>query len=107
MQYKKTPYIQILITLPDIKLAQQVATELIKNHLAACIQMKPISSFYYWNNELCNSEEIEISLKSIDKHLNAIMDYINNISPYNTTQIIVIPIIDGDKDYLQWISNST
>lgn len=51
-------------TCKDKKEAENISKSLIKDKLAACVQMQKIKSIYFWNNKLCEDKEILLSIKT-------------------------------------------
>ncbi len=100
--------IAILTTTPDKKTAQLIAKQLLENKLAACVQISgPIESHYTWNNQRKTAEEWQCSIKTQAHLFNKIETLISANHPYETPEIIGIPILNISKQYADWIKKET
>ena len=95
---------QVTTTLPNEASAQQVATQLVEERLAACAQvMGPVSSTYRWKGSIEQATEWCCNLKTTRARLAALTKRIGELHPYELPEIVAITIQDGDAAYLQWI----
>jgi periplasmic divalent cation tolerance protein len=98
----------IYSTIDDIKDARRIATTLIEEQLVACVNIIPkIESIYRWKGKTEISEEIVIIAKTVDGNVKKTIQRIKQIHTYELPDIIVIPIIGGLKEYLDYINNET
>jgi periplasmic divalent cation tolerance protein len=97
-------YIDVNITAPSEEEGALIAKTLIEKRLAACVHLIPIRSFYYWENILCDDSEVILSVKTKDYLFrNHIIPTVKSLHSYEVTEILALPIIDGDPDFLKWI----
>ncbi len=102
----KEEYIQIFTTIENKEDAEKIAKSLIEKRLAGCIQIiGPISSIYWWKNKIETSQEWLCIIKSKKNLYEEIEKSIKEIHPYEIPEIIAMPIISGNKDYLKWLDN--
>ena len=100
-------YIVIYITSGNTEEADNIATGLVKEGLAACVNIIPsIKSVYKWKGEICNDNESLLIVKSRKSLLLEIIEWVKKHHSYETPEIIAIPIVEGSKDYLKWIDDS-
>ena len=101
--------ILVLTTVPSIETGQLIANKLLELKLAACINMVPaINSLYTWKGEICKDEEILLMIKSKSTLFSEeLVPALKNNHPYDVPEIIALPVISGDKDYLDWIDDVT
>lgn len=98
----------IYSTVPDLLLAKRIAHVLVEDHLAACVNLSAQGlSLYLWQESLEGSEEITLTIKTSSLAQQACMDKLLAMHPYEVPEIIVVPIIGGHPDYLQWIAEQT
>lgn len=97
----------IQTTCKDINEAKKIAKILLKNKLAACIQIVDIESLYIWNKELCQDKEKLLSIKTKIKHFKKIKRKIKENHSYDLPEIIQINIENGSKEYLKFIGENT
>jgi periplasmic divalent cation tolerance protein len=97
----------ILCTAPDEATAQDLAARVLGEKLAACVTLLPgASSLYYWEGKLEQEYEVQMLFKSQRSHQDALLNYLKQHHPYQTPELLVLPVMAGDKDYLLWINAS-
>jgi periplasmic divalent cation tolerance protein len=102
-----TGYCQVTTTLPDLASADRLATTLVEERLAACAQVfGPVSSTYRWENRLDRAAEFYCNIKTTLNRVPAVQQRIRELHPYDVPEIITLPIVDGDPEYLRWIGES-
>ena len=98
---------QVTTTLPSEAAAQQVATQLVEERLAACAQvLGPVSSTYHWKGKIEQAAEWYCNLKTTKSRLPALTRRIRELHPYEVPEIVAVRIQDGDADYLRWIEET-
>ncbi len=101
-------YIQIITTIDTQEGAQTLAKSILEAHLAACVQiLNNIESFYWWEGKIESSKEWMLFIKTTENLYKTVENFIKDFHPYEVPEIIAISIIDGNKDYLKWITNET
>lgn len=94
-------------TAPNETIANEIAHHLINAKLAACVNLIPhVKSIYHWNNEIIEDNEILMMIKSEKSKQQNLIDTLIEIHPYDTPEVIIIPIENGFKGYLNWIHTS-
>lgn len=97
----------ILCTAPDEATAQDLAARILGEKLAACATLLPgATSLYYWEGKLEQEYEVQMLFKSDCHHQDALLSYLKQHHPYQTPELLVLPVMAGDKDYLLWINAS-
>ena len=99
-------YIQVTTATATRMDAVRIADVLVGKRLAACVQVVgPIISVYWWKGKIEKSEEWLCLLKT-DKELYAdIETVIREAHPYDVPEILAVPVIEGSKAYLSWMSS--
>ena len=104
MEKNKIKYIQISTTVLKKSDAEKIAKILSEKKLSVCTQIVgPIMSVYKWKGKLEKSKEWLCLIKTKITLYKKIEKTIKNIHPYKLPEIIVIPIIKGSQEYLEWI----
>jgi len=78
----------MITTVSDKTNALRVAKLLIENKLAACVSIKQIFSIYKWDDDIEETKEFEITIKSKIEFKDCLIDFLNKNSTYNVPQII-------------------
>lgn len=97
----------VLCTAPDEATAQDLAAKVLAEKLAACVTILPgATSLYYWEGKLEQEYEVQMLLKSNASLQQALFDCLKSHHPYQTPELLVLPVSHGDNDYLTWLNAS-
>jgi len=100
--------ILVLTNLPDSVSAEKLAEALIREKLAACVNMlAPCISMYEWQGKLEKTTEIPMLIKTTIPCYPALEAAIIELHPYELPEIIHVPITGGFNAYLSWVSHNT
>lgn len=98
----------ILSTAPDVLLAKRIAHVLVEEKLAACVQLtQPCLSIYEWKGEVQGDEEIGMIIKTSRAQARQAIDRLVQMHPYEVPEAVVVPVVGGHLDYLNWVSQQT
>ena len=100
-------YITVFCTCPNLKIAESLAELLVKNHLAACVNIiSSVHSIFYWEEKLEKINEAMLIIKTAKTCYKDLEVMIQKNHPYKVPEIISIPIEEGQKDYLNFIQQN-
>jgi len=100
-------YILILVTCAQKKEAQEIAAFLIRQKLAACVNIvEKIDSVFFWEKKVRRAKEVLLLVKSRRPKLARIIKLVKSRHSYQVPEIIALPIIGGHKPYLDWIDDA-
>lgn len=101
--------IVVLITAPSEEVGRGIAQALLDNKLAACVNIvAPINSLYLWRGDINDDEEVLLIVKSrAELFEQGLIPTVKEVHPYDVPEIIALPILLGDQDYLDWIEAET
>jgi periplasmic divalent cation tolerance protein len=103
---KISDYQLLLTTCPNQEIANKLAQILVKNHLAACVNILPnIQSIYEWQNEIVSDAEVLLFIKTRCEHYAAIEQTLLQQHPYEVPELIALSIETGLPAYLKWLDN--
>ena len=97
----------VITTTNTEKEALYIVNAILNERLAACAQIFEIKSFYWWNGKVENSSEYRIEFKTLSKFAKKIFERIKNLHSYDVPEIVVIPVLKIEKNYLKWIIKET
>ena len=97
----------IISTYPDKDSVNKVANKLVKNRLAACVNVSKISSIYSWKGKIENTIEYLALFKTTEKNKTALKKQIKQTHPYEVPEIVEIDVRSVNKSYLNWMVEST
>lgn len=99
--------IVILITAKDVMEAQKMSERLVAEKLAACVNIVAgVRSIFWWDRKVDQADEALMIVKSKKELFERIIKEVKSLHSYEVPEIIALPIIDGNKDYLKWINDS-
>jgi periplasmic divalent cation tolerance protein len=98
----------ISTTLDSEAAAAELAGRLVEERLAACVQVTgPVASVYRWKGAVQRATEWHCVAKTSEGRLDATLKRIRALHPYDVPDIVAVPIVAGDPDYLAWIQAET
>lgn len=98
----------VLSTCPDQDTALALATRLVEQGLAACVNVVPgLTSIYRWEGALHRDPEVLLLIKTAAGRLDALVKGLRRLHPYELPEIIALPITAGLPEYLNWVSQCT
>ena len=101
-------YVQVVTTTARRGEAETIAKALVGRRLAACVQIGgPITSIYRWKGSVEASEEWTCTAKTRQDLFSKVEAAIRELHPYETPEIIAVPIVTGHQAYLDWIEQET
>ncbi|MES2693091.1 MAG: divalent-cation tolerance protein CutA [Verrucomicrobiota bacterium] len=89
--------------------ADRLASGVIAQNLAACVQIEgPIASYYRWEGQVQHSEELRLCFKFLPEQAAALEKYVLAHHPYDTPEWLLVPVQRVGEKYLSWAkANST
>ena len=96
----------VVTSLPDLEAAKDMAHALLKNNLAACVQlMGVIQSIYRWEGKICEEQEVLLSAKTTDSKWSEISAFIQSTHPYDLPEILAFSPEQYEKQYGKWVES--
>ena len=107
MVKEKSKYCVAVITCPSRKDALKIKNLLLKRRLVACVNIiQGVNSFFRWQGKIDSASEVMLLAKTARVNFKEIIACVTAVHSYDVPEIIAIPIIDGNKSYLDWIDDS-
>ena len=105
MEYRQ---VLVFITVDSQENAQKIADKLLAERKAACVNIIPaIESHYWWQGKIESANEFMLVVKTRAALLDELIALVKQNHPYTIPEIIALPIIGGNEDYLNWIEKET
>ena len=93
-----------LTNCPNMTVAETLASALVDNSLAACVNILPgVTSIYKWEGERVKEQECTLLIKTREDIYPALEAFIQAQHPYELPEIIAVPIRMGSNGYLSWL----
>lgn len=96
-------HVVAMTSAPNADEATSLATRLIEERLAACVQILRIRSLYRWQGKLSDDQEQLLLIKTRADLLPALEATIQVHHSYELPELTVLPLFMGSAAYLQWI----
>ena len=94
----------VICNVPDIVLARQIATILVAEQLAACVNiLAPCQSVYRWEGQVTSAEEIPLLIKTPLHAYARLEQRLQQLHPYDVPEIMALPVSCGLPAYLTWV----
>ena len=97
----------LLTTTPNREEGQLIAKLLIDEKLAACVQLLPVESFYFWEGKTQNEAEILLLVKTRTALFDPAIARIKAMHSYSVPEIVAMPFTAGFAGYLDWMDGVT
>ena len=98
----------VLTNLPDRGAAKHLASALIEDRVAACVNvLAPATSVYRWQGAVETADETPLLIKTTRERYAALEAKIRELHPYELPEIIAVPLAQGLPAYLQWVADET
>lgn len=97
-----------LVTCKDLRQAKGIARALVKERLAACVNVVPgVASIYAWEGKLEESREVLLVIKSRRALSGRLASRVRALHSYSVPEVVTVAIASGNPDYLRWVREST
>ena len=99
-----TELVVLFITTATAEEAGRISEVLLNERKAACVNIVPkVSSLFWWRDKIESAEENLLIVKTKAPLLNEVVRLIIENHSYEVPQVIALPIVGGNQDYLEWI----
>ena len=96
-------YIFVYITASNIDEAKKIARSLLEKKLAACVNLFPITSLFWWEGKIDESDEVAMIVKTKADRFKELKDEVLSLHSYATPCICAVSIEEGFRKFLDWI----
>ena len=97
----------ILVTCANKREARRIARGLVEQRLVACVNIvDEIKSIFWWQKEINSANEVLLIAKSKRSLIQKIIKQVKSLHSYQTPEIIALPVVGGNQDYINWINES-
>jgi periplasmic divalent cation tolerance protein len=101
-------HLLVLCTCPGNTVAAELATALIEQNLAGCVnRVTGLKSWYRWEGRLRQEDEVLLLIKTTRVRYPEVEAMVRRLHPYELPEVIAVPITGGSEAYLGWLSQST
>ncbi len=98
----------IYCTVPNEFNANLIASTLVEDNLAACVNIIPsVTSVYKWEGITQTDSELLLIIKTQEDKFEAVEEKIKTLHENTLPEIIALPIVKGSEEYQNWIADVT
>jgi periplasmic divalent cation tolerance protein len=103
---KDTGKVVIFVTTGTEQEAHKIAELLLTKRKAACVNIVPkVDSSFWWQGKLDSAQESLLVIKTRASLLYEVIELVKGVHSYEVPEIVALPIIGGNEDYLKWIDD--
>lgn len=96
--------IEIHISMPEADAAHAMASDLVSQNLAACVQcLGPLTSIYTWGGEVHQSIEWLLLVKTTEEMFQAVSEFVAAQHRYDVPEVIAVPVTHALGSYGAWV----
>ena len=97
-------YLVLLVTVASSEEAHRITNELLRRRKAACVNIVPgVSSFFWWQGKLDSAQESILIIKTKASFLDEIVALVRELHSYEVPEIVALPVVGGNQEYLEWV----
>lgn len=94
----------VLVTAPDASTAERLASTLVEEGLAACVNVVPgVVSIYRWKDGVQRDAEVLLVAKCPARGFEALRRRVVELHPYELPEVLSLPVEEGHAPYLAWV----
>jgi len=101
---EESAYIVLFITTATAEEARQISNVLLNQRKAVCVNIVPnVSSLFWWQDKIESANENLLIVKTKASLVDEVVRLVIENHSYEIPEVIALPIIGGNQDYLEWI----
>ena len=98
----------VFVTASSEEEAEKIASLLLEKRKAACVNVIPrVSSRFWWQGRLDSAQESLLIIKTRAALVPELTDIVKKAHSYSVPEIMALPVVAGNKDYLDWVDRET
>jgi periplasmic divalent cation tolerance protein len=99
--------LMVMISCPDRETGARLATSLVTEGLAACVNQLPdVTSTYRWEGRVQSETEVLLLAKTTRARLADFTHRVHALHPYELPEVVALPVCGGSQRYLDWVRQS-
>lgn len=100
--------IVIFVTTTSRDEAKKIGQILVEESLIACCNIvQPVESIFRWQGKVLIEQEALMICKTREEMFHAVEKRVKELHSYEVPEIIALPINQGSKNYLDWVTKET
>jgi periplasmic divalent cation tolerance protein len=96
----------VLVTASGLEEGNKITSIILDRRLAACVNIVPkVSSLFWWQGKIDAADEVLLIIKTRLSRVKDIVNEVKSVHSYSVPEVIALPVIAGNVDYLDWIAS--
>jgi periplasmic divalent cation tolerance protein len=105
---KSVPAVRVILVTAPEKDAERLARALVEERLAACANLAPhVTSFYWWQGKLNCDAETLIVFKTAPRLVGKLLKRLKELHSYQVPEFLALPVLEANPDYAKWVHEVT
>ncbi len=105
-EWARGPARLVLTTYPTRERALAAVAGAVRRRLAACGNVVPVDSAYWWNGQLESAAEALVLFKTVPKRVGALFAYLASDHPYSVPEIVELDVPRAARSYLTYLTST-
>ncbi|MEO7478555.1 MAG: divalent-cation tolerance protein CutA [Lysobacteraceae bacterium] len=98
----------VLCSHPDSVAADALATALVEQRLAACVNILPgARSVYRWEGQIERALETLLLIKTTTDRFDSLKEHLVTAHPHAVPEVLALDVVAGLDRYLEWVRDAT
>eukprot|EP00944_MAST-04C_sp_MAST-4C-sp1_P013995 g13995.t1 len=103
----KTEFLVVHVTVPSEEVGSDIASSLLKERLAACINIIPnVKSVYRWKGKINKDSEFMLEIKTKSDLFDSLVTAVKATHPYEVPEVIAFPMQYVSESYSKWLAEN-
>jgi periplasmic divalent cation tolerance protein len=99
--------VSVYCTASSLDEARKLARHVLERRLAACANVWPIESQYWWEGRLEQAQEAALLLKTQPSLVEPLVAAVRAVHSDRVPCVVAWPVQGGNPEYLAWIARET
>jgi periplasmic divalent cation tolerance protein len=96
----------VFVTASNREEADKITSVLLEQRKAACVNILPqVDSRFCWQGKIDTANEVLLIIKTKIQAIPEVIALVKKNHSYTVPEIIALPILMGNPDYLDWIND--
>ncbi len=101
---RKVAALLVLVTAGDEEVAESIASALVDERLAACVNIvRNVRSVYRWKGNVEKDDELLLLIKTTQDRFEYLKRKVLELHTYDVPEVIALSIDEGHAPYLEWL----
>jgi len=97
-------FVLVLTTESNLKSAEELAKKILGRQLAACVSLKTIQSYYWWDGKIQDEEEVQLLIKTNRENMDELLNVLEELHSYAIPELILLNARTS-RLYFNWMNS--